>query len=184
MWSRLNARIAQLAETHLPAGAHVLVIGPKSGSSLITILEQRGLIATGMADIPNRHTDTSQLCGASADMLVLVMSLSTRSRAERYAVAEAAQKLAPLTLLVDWQRAERNLEVPADIARRLFFRLTRPRSWRRSMADYDSAGGLNAVLYAWRRQGRVAARQSCQGGCVGLALLAWDQAAEPLPYRK
>ncbi|MCH5276294.1 MAG: hypothetical protein J1E80_00500 [Desulfovibrionaceae bacterium] len=130
-----------------------------------------------MTSLPWRahHAGASQSPDAPWDMLILFMALSGTEGANRNAMAEAARGLAPLALLVDWKRAERNLEVPADVVRRFFFFVTQPRAWRCAMAGYDKAGGLNAVLYAWRRRGRVVAQQACLAGCVGLALVAWEQ---------
>lgn len=181
MWTWLSSRVTQLAATHLPVGARVLVIAPKPGHALIAALKEQGLDATGMPAVPrlNRHDVASRAHEASADMLILIMGLSNKKEADRYAVAEAARELAPLALLVDWRRAERNLEVPADVVRRLFSFATQSRASRYPLASYDAAGGLNGVLHAWGRRGRVVARQSCLAGCVGLALVAW----EPAPHR-
>ena len=175
----LSSRVAQLTATHLPVGARVLVIAPKPARPLIVALKKRGLDATGMVAMPqlNRHEVVNWAREASADMLILIMGLSNIRETDRYAVAELARVVAPLALFVDWQRAERNLEVPADVIRRLFFFMTRSHAARCPLTSYDAIGGLNGVLHAWGRQGRVVARQSCLAGCVGLALVAWEPLA-------
>ena len=66
-------------------------------------------------------------------------------------------------------------EIPAEGLRRLYFRMTGSCAKRGALAAYDASGGLEGVVYEWRRQGRVVARQSCLGGCVGMALIAWKQ---------
>ncbi len=175
MWARIGTRAARLAAEHLPAGARVLVVGTTPAQRLIDALKKQGLDATAVASMPKQTlvSPTGKGRAFPWDLLVLGMSLSEKSDTDRHAVPEVAQRLAPLALLVDWQRAERNLEIPAVELRRFFLRLTASYAKRCTLAAYDASGGLEGVVYAWHRQGRVVARQSCLGGCVGLALIAW-----------
>lgn len=165
-----------MAAERLPAGARVLVVGPRS-RRLAAVLKEQDLDATAAEAMPEFAVSPdvgNTGIAASWDMAILVLGLSGQSGPERCAVLETARREAPLALLVDWQRAERNLEMPAEWLRRFIFRLAASAAVRRSRAAYDAAGGLEGVLYALRGQGRVEARASCLGGCVGLALFVWD----------
>ena len=177
MWGRISTRAAHLAAEHLPVGARTLVVGTGPPRRVIDAFKKRGMAATAVPALPEQTlaSPAGKACVLPWDLLVLEMNLSEKSVAERHAVPGIVQSLAPLALLVDWQRAERNLEIPAEGLRRLFFRLTASCAKRGALAAYDASGGLEGVVYEWRRQGRVVARQSCLGGCVGMALIAWKQ---------
>lgn len=176
MWPlhRVWARVAHVAVERLPAGARVLVVGPLA-RHLADVLQEWGLDAMAVAAVSSAAGEAGQ---AAWDMVVLCLVLSDKTEEDRYTALEAARNGAPLALLVDWQRAERNLEVPADGMRRFFSRMAASPAKRRTLAAYDAAGGLEGVLYALRQQGRMErmeARQACLGGCVGLALFTWGQ---------
>lgn len=82
-------------------------MGSKHAHTLIPALKKRGLDAMGMAAMLQRDhpAAASRVHDVPADMLILVMGLSDKKEADRHAVAEAVQKLAPLALFVDWRRA-------------------------------------------------------------------------------
>lgn len=106
MWGRISTRAAHLAAEHLPVGARTLIVGTGPPRRVIDAFKKRGMAATAVTALPEQTlaSPAGNACVLPWDLLVLEMNLSEKSVAERHAVPGIVQSLAPLALLVDWQR--------------------------------------------------------------------------------
>jgi len=106
------------------------------------------------------------------DLVILAGALSPLSPGDSHTLLNKARTLAPSVLLLDRQLEERNLHIPASLIFKALCCLAKA-DIRRRIADFERAGGLEALLYSHRHSLNIIERNTLWGGSFGWALGVW-----------
>lgn len=159
---------ARMARITLPEARRVMVQG---SAVLIKALRRQGFACT-ISDAFHRVADSTD---GGFELAVCALRLHDCSGLRRMQQMAALRRLSPYALFLDWQRPERNLDLPASALERVLFLLGADAEKRRNRRDYEGEGALEGVLHAARGDLTVMERSACLGGCMGMALIRWKR---------
>lgn len=162
---------ARMAREILPEARCATIMGAADtlgdDGDLSAALQARGFICASWS-APPRDAEN-----AAVDLTLCALVLHNRSEEQRRQLLAALRDVGGYALFLDWQRPERNLDLPAACLERALFRLRADARARRNRRDYERRGGLEGVLHALRGRGTTMDRRACLGGSMGLGLVRW-----------